>query len=241
MDSNFGHQTLDGSAGRGHNLWRICRPLCQTLFLSELGFRLPWGREIQECTEVRWVNRRVFAVPVLLVCLLATRASFWGQNTAAPSGVPGYLNPRTGVVHSIRHHRLLGAAAPPATTTYSGTIVVNFTITVSSAIARTAQIGCVASASVVDAGTDNGIVEGAGAAVTRGTGSTVTCSVTIPYSWNLASANLDTVALAYSVTSSVDFSAPAGEWPHRAGAQSLGSIGVPVSGTNTTKTVSVRI
>lgn len=190
---------------------------------------------------MRWVNRRMFAVPVLLVCLLATGASFWGQNTAAPFGVQGYLNPRTGVFHSIRHHVLLAAAAPAATTTYTGTIVVNFTITVSSAIARTAQIGCVASASLVDAGTDSGIVEVAGAAVARGTGSTVTCSATIPYSWNLASANLDTVELAYSVTSSVDFSAPAGEWPHRGGAQSLGSIGVPASGTTTTRTVSARI
>jgi hypothetical protein len=33
----FGDETLDVSAGRGHNLWRICRPLCQMLFLSELG------------------------------------------------------------------------------------------------------------------------------------------------------------------------------------------------------------
>jgi hypothetical protein len=187
------------------------------------------------------VIRRVLAVPVLLLCLLATRASFWGQSTAAPFGVQGHLNPRTGAFPSIRHHRMLGAAAPPATTTYTGTIVVNFTVTVSSAIARTAEIGCAAGASILDAGTDNEIVEVAGTAVSRGTGSTVTCSVTIPYSWNLASANLDTVGLTYSVTSPVDFSAPLGEWPHRAGAQSLGSIGVPVSGTTTTETVSARI
>jgi hypothetical protein len=186
------------------------------------------------------VIRRVLAVPMLLLCLLATRASFWGQNTAAPFGVQGYLNPRTGVFSSIRHHRMLGAA-PPATTTYTGTIVVTFTVTVSSAIARTAEIGCVAGASILDAGTDNEIVEVAGTAVSRGTGSIVTCSVTIPYSWNLASANLDTVGLTYSVTSPVDFSAPLGEWPHRAGAQSLGSIGVPVSGATTTETVSARI
>jgi hypothetical protein len=136
---------------------------------------------------------------------------------------------------------MLGAPAPPATTTYTGTIVVNFTVTVSSAIARTAQIGCVAGASVMDARTDNEIVEEAGTAVTRGTGNTVTCSVTIPYSWNLASANADTVGLTYSVTSPVDLIAPVGEWPHRAGAQSLGSIGVPVSGATTTETVSARI
>jgi len=187
------------------------------------------------------VNRRIFAVPVLLVCLLETRASFWGQNTTSPFGVQGYLNPGTGVFHSVQHRRMLGAAAPPATTTYTGTIVVNFTITVSSAIARTAQIGYVAGASVADAGTDNEIVEVAGTAVTRGTGSIVTCSVTIPYSWSLASPNADTVGLTYSVTSPVDFSAPVGEWPHRGGAQSLGSIGVPNSGTTTTETVSARI
>jgi hypothetical protein len=118
---------------------------------------------------------------------------------------------------------------------------VNFTITVSSGLVHTEQIGCVAAASVFDAASNNGIVEVAGTAVDRGTGSSVTCSVTIPYSWNLASASEDTIALTYSVISPVDFSVPLGEWPNRAGAQSLGSISVPVSGTTTTENVRARI
>jgi len=187
------------------------------------------------------VNRKVFTIFSLVACFLAAgSASLWGQDAAASPGVPGYLNPRTGIFHSIGRP-VPQDSEPLATTTYTGTIVVNFTITVSSAIPATDQIGCVAGASVFDTAALNGLVDIAGTAVTRGTGTTVTCSVTLPYSWKLASGSTDSVILGYSITSPVDFSTPAGEWPHRAGSRSIGSIKVPVSGTTTTETVKARI
>ena len=183
--------------------------------------------------------RHRLSTPILLfACSLGMNLSLWGQNAAAVHGIQGYLDPRTRIFHSIPHLDAPDAADPPATTTYSGTIVVNFTITVSSVIASTSEIACVAGASLLDTGTTNVIVDGAGSAVTRGTGTTVTCSVTIPYSWKLASATTDKVNLSYSVISPVNFTTP---FPFRRGSQSLGSIKVPVSGTTTTKNVAVRI
>jgi hypothetical protein len=77
--------------------------------------------------------------------------------------------------------------------------------------------------------------------VPRGTGTTVTCSVTIPYSWKLASGGTDTINLGYSVVSLADPTTPLAEFPRRASTQRLGSIPVPVSGTTTTRAVGVRI
>ena len=187
------------------------------------------------------MNRKVLTILSLIACfLMAGSASLCGQDAAASPGVQGYLNPRTGIFHSFGRP-VPQESEPLATTTYTGTIVVNFTITVSSAIPATDQIGCVVGATVFDTATLNAIVDLAGTAITRGTGTTLTCSVTVPYSWKLASGSTDSVSLGYSVTSPVDFSTPAGEWPNRAGSHTIGTIKVPVSGTTTTETVKVRI
>jgi hypothetical protein len=189
---------------------------------------------------VLFVNRKLLTILLLVACSLAIGTSLWGQDAAAAPGIQGYLNPRTGVFHSIRSRPPLDAAEPPATTTFTGTLVVNFTITVSSAIPATQQIGCVAGASFIDNSIKE-IVDLAGTAVTRGTGSTVTCSVTVPYSWTLATASTDSVVIGYSITSPVNFSTPAGEWPHHALSTTLVKIKVPASGTTTTENVAARL
>jgi hypothetical protein len=118
--------------------------------------------------------------------------------------------------------------------------VFHFTITVKSTIASTDAIACIAGVSTEDLGTVNGIVDGAGTAVTRGTGTTVTCTVTVPYSWKLATASTDRVNLSYSVILPVNFTATTG-YPKRQGTQSLGTIAVPVSGTTTTEAIAATI
>lgn len=187
------------------------------------------------------MRHRLSTLILLFACFLAMNLSLLGQDAAAVHGIRGYLDPRTRIFHSIPHPDAPDAADPPATTTFTGKFVVNFTITVSSAIASTRQIGCAAGASLLDTGATNAIVEEAVTAVTRGTGTTVTCSVTIPYSWKLASAGTDTVRLSYAIISPVDFATPAGLFPRRQASQLLASFKVPVSGTTTTKAVSARI
>src|SRR4029077_19015618 len=117
-----------------------------------------------------------------------------------------YMDPRTGIFHSIPHPDTLDEdAPPPAKTTFTGSIVMNFTITVSTVFASTTPIACIGEASVQDAGSTTSIFEVGGSTVMRGTGTTVTCSVKIPYSWGLASAATDKIRLSYSVLAPVDF------------------------------------
>ena len=116
----------------------------------------------------------------------------------------------------------------------------NFTITVSTVFASTAPIACIGEVGLQDAGSATNIFEIAGSTVARGTGSTVSCSVTIPYSWGLASAGTDKIRISYSVLAPVAFTQTTA-FPNRQGSQTLGTIAVPISGTVTTKAVKARI
>jgi hypothetical protein len=124
----------------------------------------------------------------------------------------------------------------------TGTIVVNFSITVDATISSTAGIGCHAAASVSDGptGAKNLINEAAGVLATR-TGSTASCTVNIPYSWNLVTPTTDKVILAYSITAPAEV--PPGSpssLPTRVSEQTrFAAISVPASGSITTENLTV--
>jgi hypothetical protein len=167
--------------------------------------------------------------------------SLWGQQAAAPHGIRGYLDPQTGVFHALPHPELEDDAQPLVTSTFTGKFVVNFTITVDSVIASTTKIGCNVTADTDDAATGNFISEQAGTAVTRGSATTVACSVTIPYAWKLGSSTTDMVSLTYTITSPTEISTAASEYPLRISSQSIGTIKVPANGATTTETVTATI
>jgi hypothetical protein len=187
------------------------------------------------------VSHKLLTLLVLSACFLGMNATLWGQNAIPNRAIRGYLDPRTGIFHSIPHPDTLDEAAPPpAKTTFTGSVVMNFTITVSTVFASTAPIACLGEVGLQDAGSTTSIFEIAGSTVTRGSGTTVTCSVTIPYSWSLASAATDKIRLSYSVIAPIAFTQTTA-FPNRRGSQLLGTIAVPVSGTVTTEAVAVRI
>lgn len=189
------------------------------------------------------MSQKLFTLVFSFACFLGMTLSLWGQNAATTHGIPGYLNPRTGAFHPTQQVDDQ-AVEPPAATTFGGKIVVNFTITVSSAIASTNKIGCNVGAALEDGigtTTTNFIEEEAGTAVTRGTATTVTCSVTIPYSWKLTTSTLDSVSISYTISSPVEFSTAAAEYPLRTSSQSIVTIKVPLNGATTTETVTATI
>ncbi len=68
---------------------------------------------------------------------------------------------------------------------------------------------------------------------------TVNCTVTIPYSWTLATMSTDRVSLSYSI--SVAGSTSTTVLPNRNSTHGLGSISVPANGTTTTQTIRATI
>jgi hypothetical protein len=175
-------------------------------------------------------------------CLFALALPAFGQQAddAITRGIPGYLDPHTGVFKLAPSMNVLDAdAIAAASTTVGGKIVTAFTINVQSAIPATAKIGCSVQATVLDVATANTIFETATVVATR-SGTTATCTVTIPYSWTLGSAATDKVILNYLITAPVLASATTA-LPSRTSSQGMGQIAVPANGVTTNKTVSATI
>ena len=186
------------------------------------------------------MNCKPLFTSALAACLLfACTVPALAQHTQHfTPGIPGYLDARGGF-HVLPPLAVDENEIQDAVTTFTGTIVVNFTITVSSTIPTTDKISCLASASVFDTGSSGAIEETAAVAATR-TGATATCKVTIPYSWPLVSGTTDQVSLTYEVSAPGLFTATNG-LPLRTSTQSITHIAVPKTGTTTTENVAATI
>lgn len=189
------------------------------------------------------VRVKLSALSLLVACFLGINLPLWGQNAATVPGIRGYLDPRTGIFHSIPDAptNAQESDAESRVTTLTGKFVFNFTITVKSTIASTSQIACFASISTNDATNLNNVVDAAAVAVTRGSGSTVKCTVTIPYSWKLGNSSADMVHLSYTVGSPLELGNIVTAYPNREGSQSLGTIKVPLNGATTTETITATM
>jgi hypothetical protein len=130
-----------------------------------------------------------------------------------------------------------------ALTTFGGTFVFKITITVKSTNIPTDTIACAAGVGVIDQNTTTFVVtgnweEGAAVAAVR-SGSTATCTVTIPYSWSLANGGTDMVNPDYAIE--VPGSSANPPLPARQNSHSLASMHVPANGSTTTITVAATI
>jgi hypothetical protein len=174
---------------------------------------------------------------LLAACVLGLAASAFAQvqNRQSP-GILGYLDPKTGAFHTLPVPDSDSAEAL-TTTTVGGTIIVKFTITVKATIAATAKIACSVSAEVIDniTAAPAVILEEAAALATR-SGTTATCTVTIPYSWNLATATSDKVTLSYVLSAPAEATVTTA-YPQRLSSQGIATIAVPANGATTNETV----
>ena len=182
---------------------------------------------------------KVVKLALAFACLLTLALPAFGQQAddAIGRGIPGYLDPNTGAFRVMPSAG--GEANPDAVTTVGGKIVTTFTINVQSAIAATAKIGCSVQAVVLDVAAANTILETATVAATR-TSTTAKCTVTIPYSWTLASAATDKVMLTYTIVAPVAATATT-SLPSRTSSQGMGQIAIPANGAITNKTVAATI
>ena len=185
---------------------------------------------------------RIAKLAIAFACLFTLALPAFGQlaDDATSRGIPGVLDPHTGVFKLAPSLGLGDAdAIAAATTTFNGKFVVAFNINVQSNVPSTYKIGCQVSATVLDVGSGNTILESAMVVATR-SGTTATCTVTIPYSWGLASAATDKVMLNYLITSPVMATATTA-LPSRTSSQGIGQIAVPANGSTTNKSVNATI
>jgi hypothetical protein len=122
-----------------------------------------------------------------------------------------------------------------ATTPTTGTYTISFTITVASSIPTTDDISCSSELEVTGdkVGT---VVETASALATR-SGSTATCTVTIPYSWNLETPTTDKLYVSYYLLTPANTTVVDPAPARTSHLDSPYTTGVPASGSTTTVNV----
>ena len=170
------------------------------------------------------------------LCLFVVSITAWSQNLNHPSvpGIPGYLDARTGTFTPMPP-AAASEEAPPVTPT-TGTFVLNLTVTILSAYPGTETFSCGLSATSFEATTSLSFLDSHQVAATK-SGSTLTCSFGLPYSWALTTPTTDSVTVSYTVNA---VNGTTG-LPTRLADHGIAHIKVPATGTTTTYTLSTVI
>ena len=170
------------------------------------------------------------------LCLLGLSIAGWSQNVNRPAvpGIPGYLDPRTGTFKPMPLAPASEDETPVTPTT--GKIVLTLTVTLVSTFPTNEVYSCGLAANTFDIATSLTFLDEFNVAATK-SGSTLTCKITLPYSWALTSVSTDTMSIAYSVNAA----APSSGLPLRLADHGIASIKIPPNGTTTTYTLSTEI
>jgi hypothetical protein len=169
-------------------------------------------------------------------CLLALVTSAFTQNTQTRRTF-GYVDSRTGIFHPLNRTPLSEEAAASITPT-TGTFVFNVTITVSSALPTNAVITCGVGGGVDDLLT--GDFSNDVQITAKRSGSTATCTVNVPYSWDLGEPTKDTVEMDLTVEATAGTSGSTGFYDEIFIAPAI-TMAVPKTGTTTTKDITTTI
>jgi hypothetical protein len=177
---------------------------------------------------------RITKLLLICICCVIAVPAVWGQaaNIQAKPGILGYLDPHTGAFRPIPPPADDAADLLPAFATFTGTI--NFTINVTVKSVGIANVVCSMEVSVFDgSGTINPRSFGESDSVlATGTGSARKCTLSIPYSWALATQSSDSFTTSYVVSGT---STATNALPNRSSSLfPYATTKVPSSGTTTT-------
>jgi hypothetical protein len=133
------------------------------------------------------------------LCLFGLLASGWSQdstNTVTP-GIPGFLDPQTGLFKPMP---LVpdGYSDLTNTSQTSGKIVLTLTTTLTTSFPTSEVFSCGLNATVADVVSGLTFSDTIFVTATK-SGNTLSCTVTLPYGWDLASASQDIMLVLYTV------------------------------------------
>lgn len=172
----------------------------------------------------------------VVVCALSSQLC-WSQEAspARPHGALGYFDYSTGAFRPIVQMEDFDSNSVAATNPQTGTVVVNFTITIKSVFPATSPISCDVGAIVTDiSGADINVITESGTAAATRTGNTAKCTVTIPYSWAVSNPTTARLSLTYALSMSKTGTTGL---LIRGSSGGIASLPVPANGATTTQTV----
>jgi hypothetical protein len=196
---------------------------------------------------------RMSKLILVCVCLAGVTQLVWSQNgslNAAPvgraHGIPGYLDPRTGTfstkVQADAQSSENPELTPAVATEVFGVWYIQLTISLYTTPASGDIVVCGANLDVGDTYPAFGYEE-EGATQATVSGSTATCTVTIPYLWYLATPKTDMVTVTYDVSLYHAYTVGTATQANisRTTSHTIGSYAVPGDGVHTTTAASPRI
>lgn len=170
------------------------------------------------------------------LCLLVLSVTAWSQNLNRPPvpGIPGYLDPRTGTFRPMPTVTDSEDLAAPVTPT-TGKIVLTLTVTLVSTFPSTEAFSCGLNATTSDT---SGLtfIDSEQIAATK-SGSTLTCTITLNYSWALTTPTVDRMIVDYTITGAVGTTG----LPTRLAEHGVAVMTVPATGKTTPFTLSTAI
>ncbi len=192
-------------------------------------------------------KRKVVFLLATVMALAFTPCTFaqLGSQPLTAQRTLGYYNFDTGSFEPLRPAEQ--DTETPAVVPTTGTLVFNFTITLKSALPKNAIVICTAGGTVIE--THYSTIEGGLGIAKLDSGNTYSCTVSMPYSWLLATPGSDKIILSYKaetfgalqVTAENGTGVSVMSTAERVSTQSPASIAVPPSGATTTEAVSVTL
>ena len=191
-------------------------------------------------------HKKIATIILACACFAGMMQTARAQETKVneDKGIAGYLNSKTGAFTPMAQ-KVADTDALAAIVATTGKFVFNFTITVTSTVPKNGLVLCEGDANVFESSTGQSIFERVSGTATKGTGSTYTCSLPMPYSWVLSTPTTDMATLSYRVqiVDAFQITATNGTGvlvsPNslRQTQQNIGSIKIPATGSTTTETV----
>jgi hypothetical protein len=142
------------------------------------------------------MNTRSVLIGLCLFGLLATGWSQNSTNTVTP-GIPGFLDPQTGYFKPMP----LGPGADidlANTSQTSGKLILTLTTTLTTSFPTSESFSCGLNATVSDVTSGLTFSDTIFITATK-TGNTLTCTVTLPYAWDLVSPTQDVMLVLYTI------------------------------------------
>jgi hypothetical protein len=193
------------------------------------------------------MQKRSVIISVAVVVLGVASIGFAQFRSQANQRELGYYDRSTGAFEPAK--TTMDPEAAAAVVPRTGTLIVKLTITVDSVIPKNAVVGCSTDADVSDDSSGFTSEEHASTVATLVSGKTYSCTMTIPYSWTLASPTTDKIGISYTTNIGYGYQVTATNGTAvlvqpvtaRSVIQPVGSIAVPANGATTTETISVTM
>lgn len=171
------------------------------------------------------------------VAFLLTGAALAQKSTGADQ-IPGFYNPKTHTFQVKVQPEVDPEASAPKI--YTGTFSFDITVKLVTPVASGHELACTAGASVDDLSGTGFYIESA-SAVAKVTGSSATCTVSIPYSWSLSDGATDSVSLSYDLEIVPTTTNAALAFTSRTHSSELAPIKVPATGVTTAVPISATL